>query len=100
VLEALEILRTASAEFEAWAEQIRRCPRPAARPLRSELTELKCEVASVLHLVDAGAAVKRGLTTRFNQQLAFTARPKTAYPASTRVPVPPHLAPPPDGDVR
>ena len=64
LVEAVSILRTASAEFEAWAEQVRRSPKTEAFPLRSELARVKREVASLLRLVDACAAVQRGLAAR------------------------------------
>ncbi|MGP8243209.1 MAG: hypothetical protein ACLQVN_01675 [Bryobacteraceae bacterium] len=64
LLGALDILQTASAEFEAWTEQFRHGSRMAAGPLGSELTRFKREVASFLRLVDTCASVQRGLSAR------------------------------------
>ncbi|MGA1996703.1 MAG: hypothetical protein ABSH45_13065 [Bryobacteraceae bacterium] len=85
LLEALDILRTASAEFEAWAQQIRRGPAPAAGPLRSGLVRVKREVASFLRLVDACAAVERGLSARFGAA-ALAYSPNGCTTVSTFVP--------------
>jgi hypothetical protein len=59
---ALEILRTASSEFETWTEHARRGT--ASASLRAELAQVKRETASFLRLVDACAAVQRGLSAR------------------------------------
>jgi hypothetical protein len=81
LLEALDILRAASAEFEAWTEQIRRGPRTAVGPLTSELTRVKREAASFLRLVDGCAAVQRGLSARF-------AATSVAYSPKGSIPIP------------
>jgi hypothetical protein len=83
MLEALDILRTACAEFQAWTEQIRRGPGLAAGPMRSGLTQVKREVASFLRLVDACAAVQRGLSARFGvRAVAYSPNGCTTVPTS------------------
>jgi hypothetical protein len=85
LLEALDILRAASAEFEAWAEQIRRNPRLEAGPLRSELAQVKREVGSFLRLVDACAAVERGLATRSGATaVAYSPKGCSTVPTTAR----------------
>ena len=64
LLEALEILRAAAVEFEAWTDHLCRHPGSAAGLPRTELTRVKREVASFLRLVDSCAAVQSGLATR------------------------------------
>jgi hypothetical protein len=81
--EALDILRAVSAEFEAWAEQIRRQPGAVAVPLGSELARVKREVSSLLRLVDGCAAVQRGLAARCGAMaVAYSPKGSAPIPAS------------------
>jgi hypothetical protein len=83
LLEGLHILRTASAEFEAWTEQIRRGPRTVVSPIGSELARVKREIASFLRLVDGCAAVQRGLSARFGATaVAYSPKGSIPIPAS------------------
>ena len=83
LLEALDILRAASAEFKAWTEQIRRGPDTAVGPLRAEIAQVKREVASFLRLVDGCAAIQRGLSTRSGANaVAYSPNGSTPVPGS------------------
>jgi hypothetical protein len=64
LVETLDMLQSAATEFSAWTAQVRSEPRVVTVSQRSELTRVKREAASLLRLVDACAAVQRGLAAR------------------------------------